>query len=98
MKQSQKHYKRIVVKIGSSLFCSDSGLDYGLADGLAKQIADLMKQDKEVIVVSSGAIALGMSVLGLSSRPKELANLQAAAAVGQHRRGKGATQGYVFYT
>ena len=84
MKRSQKHYKRIVVKIGASLFSSGSKLDCALVDGLAGQIADLMKQGKEVIVVSSGAIALGMSVLKLNSRPKELANLQAAAAVGQH--------------
>ena len=84
MKQSGKHYKRIVVKIGSSLFCSGSGLDCSLAGGLAKQIADLMKQGKEVILVSSGAIALGMSVLGLSRRPRNLASLQAAAAVGQN--------------
>jgi glutamate 5-kinase len=84
LKQSQKHYKRIVVKIGSSLFCSDSRLDCALVDGLAGQISSLMKQGKEVIVVSSGAIALGMSVLKLNSRPKELAHLQAAAAVGQH--------------
>ncbi|MFA5275369.1 MAG: glutamate 5-kinase [Candidatus Omnitrophota bacterium] len=84
MKQLPKHYKRIVIKIGSSLFCSGSKLDCALVDGLAGQIADLMKQGNEVIVVSSGAIALGMSVLKLNSRPKELANLQATAAVGQH--------------
>jgi len=84
LKQSVKHYKRIVVKIGSSLFCSGSKLDCALVDGLVGQISDLIKQGKEVIVVSSGAIALGMSVLKLNSRPKELANLQAAAAVGQH--------------
>ena len=84
MKQSEKHYKRIVIKIGSSLFCSGARVDCGLAGGLAEQIAELMKQGREIIVVSSGAIALGMSVLGLNSRPKELADLQAAAAVGQH--------------
>ena len=80
-----KKYKRLVVKIGSSLFTGPGGkLDLGLANDLARQIAQLIKQGKEVVVVSSGAIALGMSILKLPSRPKQLADLQAAAAIGQH--------------
>ncbi|MCK9572424.1 MAG: glutamate 5-kinase [Candidatus Omnitrophica bacterium] len=83
--QSQKKYKRIVVKIGSSLFYSDkSKLDEKLLESVCSQVADLLKAQYEVVLVSSGAIALGMSVLGLNSRPKELAGLQAAAAIGQH--------------
>jgi glutamate 5-kinase len=83
--RSQKNYKRIVVKIGSSLFARDNRkLDTALVSNIAKQIADLIKQDKEVVVVSSGAIALGMSILKLPNRPKRLADLQAAAAIGQH--------------
>ncbi len=83
--QSQRNYKRVVVKIGSSLFVSEKNkLDTGLLEGLAGQISDLIKDGKEVVVVSSGAIALGMSILKLASRPRELEYLQAAAAVGQH--------------
>jgi len=83
--QSQRNYKRVVIKIGSSLFASQkSKLDMGLVNSIAGQISDLIKQGKEVVVVSSGAIALGMSILKLTSRPKELQYLQAAAAIGQH--------------
>ena len=45
---------------------------------------DLIKKGKEVILVSSGAIALGMSILKLANRPTQLSSLQAAAAIGQH--------------
>ena len=81
--QSQKRYNRIVIKIGSSLFATDEcKLDTGLVNNIARQIADLIKQGKEVVVVSSGAIALGMSILKLTQRPKKLEYLQAAAAIG----------------
>ncbi|MFA6129416.1 MAG: glutamate 5-kinase [Candidatus Omnitrophota bacterium] len=83
--QSPRNYKRVVIKIGSSLFATEEyKLDTGLVNSIAKQITDLMKQGKEVVVVSSGAIALGMSILKLANRPKELQHLQAAAAIGQH--------------
>lgn len=83
--QSQRNYKRVVIKIGSSLFDSQKArLDMGLVSNIAGGISDLIKQGKEVVVVSSGAIALGMSILKLASRPKELQYLQAAAAIGQH--------------
>ncbi len=83
--RSQKKYKRIVVKIGASLFATDKHkLDTGLVDKIAQQISELIKQGKEVVVVSSGAIALGMSILKLNTRPKRLEYLQAAAAIGQH--------------
>ncbi|PIQ87157.1 MAG: glutamate 5-kinase [Candidatus Omnitrophica bacterium CG11_big_fil_rev_8_21_14_0_20_43_6] len=83
--QSRKKYKRIVVKIGASLLARDNRkLDTALISKITKQISDLIKQGKEVVVVSSGAIALGMSILKLASRPKELQGLQAAAAIGQH--------------
>lgn len=84
MKLSQGNYKKIVIKIGSSLLCRKAGaIDSGLVDNIARQIAQLRQEGKEVILVSSGAIALGMSVLGLAARPRELSYLQAAAAVGQ---------------
>ena len=83
--QLLKNYKRIVIKIGASLFASDKHkLDTALVNKIAAQIAQLTRQQKEVVVVSSGAIALGMSILKLKSRPEKLAYLQAAAAIGQH--------------
>ncbi len=85
LKQSTKNYKRIVIKIGSSLLCGpDGSLDTLRVGEVSAQIAALLKEGRQIIIVSSGAIALGMSVLHLESRPKELAYLQAAAAIGQH--------------
>lgn len=85
MKESVKKFNRIVIKIGSSLFFSKGlELDESLFHRLVNQISKLTAQGKEVVVVSSGAIALGMQVLGLKSRPKELSYLQASAAIGQN--------------
>ena len=86
MKPSVKEYKRIVVKIGSSLFYApDNSLDFSAFNEVAGQIARLVKAEgKEIVVVSSGAIALGMPLLGLKERPRELHDLQAAAAIGQN--------------
>ncbi len=84
MKASQKNYKRIVVKIGSSLFYEGKGnFDAGIARQIVTEVACLINEGREVVIVSSGAIALGMQLLGLKSRPKELSYLQAAAALGQ---------------
>lgn len=84
MKQLTKDYKRIVIKIGSSLLYSQkTRLACGFVNEITGQISDLIKNGKEIVVVSSGAIATGMSVLKLESRPKELSGLQAAAAIGQ---------------
>lgn len=84
MRRLEKNCKRIVIKIGSSLLYSQRAkLDYGLVNGISGQISDLIKAGKEIAVVSSGAIALGMSKLRLQTRPKELSLLQAAAAIGQ---------------
>jgi len=73
-----------VVKIGASLFSSKNKLDMALTHDICRQVSGLVKQGKEIVLVSSGAIALGMSILKLASRPAELARLQAAAAIGQH--------------
>lgn len=74
-----------MVKIGSSLFySSQKGLECGLLDGVTSDISGLMQNGREIILVSSGAIAIGMSILRMHSRPKELSYLQAAAAIGQH--------------
>ncbi|MCM8796785.1 MAG: glutamate 5-kinase [Candidatus Omnitrophica bacterium] len=85
MRQLQKEYKRIVVKIGASLIYQEkTGFDEPRIREIVSEIAQLATADNQIIVVSSGAIALGMSILRLHSRPKELSVLQAAAAIGQH--------------
>src|SRR5437870_4211528 len=75
---------RLVVKVGSSLVTADGrGLDREAIAGWTRQIAALKKQGKEVVLVSSGAIAEGMQRLGWTRRPSAVHDLQAAAAVGQ---------------
>jgi len=71
--------RRIVIKIGSSSLASEPEL----INRLAEEIAALGKDERTVVVVSSGAIALGCHRLGYRTRPKEIAKLQAAAAAGQ---------------
>lgn len=80
----EKNYKRIVIKIGASLLYSDKKLESTLVNDIARQISHLIRDKKEVVLVSSGAIACGMSRLKLEARPKELSYLQAVAAIGQH--------------
>jgi glutamate 5-kinase len=76
--------KRLVVKVGSSLVTNDGrGLDQAAIGRWAAQIAKLRERGKEVVLVSSGAIAEGMQRLGWAKRPREIDELQAAAAVGQ---------------
>lgn len=83
--QLPREYKRIVIKIGASLLYSqDAKLDFSLLDGICSQIADLIKDKKEIAVVSSGAIALGMHKLKVKERPRELSDLAACASVGQN--------------
>ena len=76
--------RRIVVKVGSSLVTNEGrGLDEAAIGQWSQQLAALVQQGRELIMVSSGAVAEGMKRLGWSSRPKEIHELQAAAAVGQ---------------
>ena len=76
--------KRVVAKVGSSLVTNDGrGLDREAVAQWAAQIAALHAQGKEVVLVSSGAIAEGMARLGWQKRPTSMNELQAAAAVGQ---------------
>ena len=78
------HLKRIVVKIGSSLLTKGGkGLDQTAIAGWVAQMAELRQRGIDVILVSSGSVAEGMSRLGLKARPKTLHELQASAAVGQ---------------
>jgi glutamate 5-kinase len=76
--------RRIVVKVGSSLVTNEGrGLDETAIGEWCRQLAALAKEGREVIMVSSGAIAEGMKRLGWATRPHEINELQAAAAVGQ---------------
>ncbi|MEI8156727.1 MAG: glutamate 5-kinase [Burkholderiales bacterium] len=76
--------RRIVVKVGSSLVTNDGrGLDEVAIGEWCRQMAHLIRDGREVIMVSSGAIAEGMKRLGWTVRPKAIQELQAAAAVGQ---------------
>jgi len=76
--------RRIVVKVGSSLVTNEGrGLDEAAIGQWCRQLAVLAREGREVIMVSSGAIAEGMKRLGWATRPSELHELQAAAAVGQ---------------
>jgi len=76
--------RRIVVKVGSSLVTNDGrGLDAAAVAAWAAQIAELRHSGKEVVLVSSGAIAEGVKRLGWSTRPSTMHEQQAAAAVGQ---------------
>jgi len=83
--RSEKNYRRIVVKVGSSLLYSKGGrLDFSIFRNIGHQIINLVKDQKEIVIVSSGAIALGMHMLGLKERPKKMSDLQAIAAIGQN--------------
>ncbi|MGE5308316.1 MAG: glutamate 5-kinase [Deltaproteobacteria bacterium] len=86
MQRASRDIKRVVVKIGSSLFCSSgNAVDPSILNGIVReQIAKLAEDGCRVCVVCSGAKAPGKKTLGLSERPRTLAGLQAAAAVGQN--------------
>ena len=79
-----QHARRLVIKVGSSLVTADGqGLDHQALSRWASQIATLAEQGKQVVLVSSGAIAEGVARLGWRKRPHAVNQLQAAAAVGQ---------------
>jgi glutamate 5-kinase len=76
--------RRLVVKVGSSLVTNEGkGIDQAAVSSWASQIADLHRQGRQMVLVSSGAIAEGMVRLGWPQRPHTMHELQAAAAVGQ---------------
>ena len=77
-------YKKVVVKIGSALITNGGkGLDHPMIANWTAQMAELHKQGVDIILVSSGSIAEGITRLQLRSRPKTLSELQATAAIGQ---------------
>ena len=84
MAEVLKQARRIVVKVGSSLVTNEGrGVDADAIGNWCRQLAALAGQRRELVMVSSGAIAEGMQRLGWRTRPKELHEQQAAAAVGQ---------------
>ncbi len=84
MKSILANSKRLVVKVGSSLVTnSGAGLDHAAIANWAAQIARLKEMGREIVLVSSGAVAEGMQRLGWKKRPSAVHELQAAAAVGQ---------------
>ena len=84
MRNRLRNARRWVIKVGSSLVTADgAGLDLDATSAWARQIAQLSASGCEVVLVSSGSIAEGMSRLGWKKRPEAVHELQAAAAVGQ---------------
>lgn len=84
MREAIRKARRLVVKVGSALVTNNGrGLDLEAIQNWARQIAQLRAEGREIIMVSSGAIAAGMQRLGWTTRPNETHALQAAAAVGQ---------------
>ncbi len=72
-----------MVKVGSGVLTTDSGLNLKAIRSISRQICDLIEKDLEVILVSSGAMASGIKKIGLLKRPDEIPKRQAVAAVGQ---------------
>lgn len=87
MRASLREKKRIVIKVGSaSITHKETGsLDLRKIEKLVRVISDLNAEGKDVILVSSGAIATGRSVIGMHRRPRSMAEKQAFAAIGQAR-------------
>lgn len=84
MAEELRHARRLVVKVGSTLVTNEGrGVDADAIGHWCRQLAALAAEGRELVIVSSGAIAEGMKRLGWTSRPSELPELQAAAAVGQ---------------
>jgi glutamate 5-kinase len=75
--------KRIIVKVGSGVLTVDNGLNIKAIRSISRQICDLIDREKEILLVTSGAMASGVKKVALSKRPDELPQRQAAAAVGQ---------------
>ncbi|MDX9702790.1 MAG: glutamate 5-kinase [Candidatus Auribacterota bacterium] len=84
MRQLITYSQRIVIKLGTGLLTTSEGrLDHDIINNLVGQIAGLIGQGRQVVLVSSGAIGAGFSLLHQTKRPKTLPLLQASASVGQ---------------
>ncbi|MCF7947307.1 MAG: glutamate 5-kinase, partial [Spirochaetia bacterium] len=73
--------KRIVIKIGTNLITTENSLDTAYMDLISGQIAELVQQDHQVLLVSSGAIGMGATELGISTRVTDIRMRQACAAI-----------------
>lgn len=83
-REALKKAKRIVIKFGTSTITYANGKrNFSQIDRLAREISDLQNQGKEMILVTSGAVAVGVDRMGLPGKPKTIPGKQAAAAVGQ---------------
>jgi len=83
-KELFENVSRFVIKVGTtSIMRDDSFINTAFLDSIASQAADLVQQGKEVIIVTSGAIGVGLNLLGIPTKPREIPIRQAAAAVGQ---------------
>lgn len=83
-REALKKAKRIVIKVGTSTITYANGKrNFSQIDRLAREISDLQNQGKEMILVTSGAVAVGVDRMGLPRKPKTIPGKQAAAAVGQ---------------
>ena len=82
-RQILRRVRRVVVKIGSQILSSSEGIEESRLRALVRELAALHDQKKEIVVVSSGAVAAGMTRLGRRERPKTIPEKQALAAVGQ---------------
>jgi len=78
-----KPVKRAVIKVGSGVLTTKTGLNKRIINGLTTDICALRKKGIEVILISSGAIASGLKKIGLSKRPQSVSQQQAMAAIGQ---------------
>tara|TARA_B100001063_G_scaffold163199_1_gene152283 strand:- start:445 stop:1551 length:1107 start_codon:yes stop_codon:yes gene_type:complete len=83
MKIELNKSNKIVVKIGSSIINNDDGKDY--LSNICSEISQLINEGKKIIIVTSGAISQGMSILNITVRPRSIKELQALAAIGQQK-------------
>ena len=82
-KQILKHARRVVIKVGSQILSSSEGIEENRLRSLVRELAELHERRKKIVVVSSGAVAAGMTRLRRKERPKTIPQKQALAAVGQ---------------
>ncbi len=78
-----KRCRRLVIKVGSAVLTGPRGLNRVMIHRLSDQIAELRDTDREVVVVTSGAVASGLKKIGLTERPRTIPHQQAVSAVGQ---------------
>ncbi len=86
LREKVANSRRIVIKVGTNVVMRDDGrLALSQLYGIAESVARLRQQGRDVLIVSSGAVGLGMERIGVAKRPTELSQIQACAAIGQSR-------------